>query len=596
MKSNKIFLSILVLIIIIILTVVVYPLFLSKCPYEIGSSIIDWLKQSCPYTINGVIIDRISGEGIDDATISLPKGVVNSVNGGEFFVKTKGELSKIIISKDGYHIKEVNISVSKKTLEINLGKISLEPEAKITGIIIDRISETPLKNAILSFGKGQTTSSSQGEFIFKTSKDISRKDINKVVINKEGYLTKEIEISIGEDDREINLGKISLEPEARVIGTTIDWLFEKPLSQININFGKGETVSSATGGFIIKTSNEVGRQDITRLVIKKDGYQKKEVPVFIGDNDREINLGKIYIMPEGKAVYQRNSSIFSANFDGSEVRKLADGVLLAISSAYDKFVFKTSDKALHLMNINGANQMRFAYQMTPSNRPAFTTFSINGEIIAWINSHEITGSEGTRMDEEVFYYNFVSDKQDGVRQIFRNIYNFRISPDGKFIAVIGVLHDGSQVVHLEDIVNHKTIFQIKNPNNYFFDEDNFYYSILNSSWYIHHLQDGKRDTLTTEPIWWENKFTGVVNPYAKEKMVVQKGSSINLTDSKGLNAKRIAEFDFPGGGFISDLQWGPNGKYLLFKISLSPYPYKTSLWILDIDSGIYKKIVDEAAE
>jgi len=499
-KKLTLFLIIFTLIFIGALGISIYFLFFAKCPYEIRTNIIDWLKQPCPYVINGVIIDQISKEAVTDVVISFPKGEVHSANRGEFLIKTRGELNKIIISKDEYHTKELDISISEESLEVNLGKIFLEPEAKIIGTIIDWVSEKPLSDVILSFGKGKVKSSSQGEFIIKTSKDIDREDINKIIINKEGYHAKEIDILIAEDDR-------------------------------------------------------------------------------------EINLGRIFLLPEGRVLYQKEGSIFTANFDGSESRKLADGELLTISSTYDKFIFRTKDSALRLMDINGTNEMKFAYQVPPVDRPTFTTLSQNGKIVAWIASH---------FEEEIIYFNFELDKQDSVRQLFKSINTFSISPDGKYIAVVGNSFQDRGLLHLEDIISHQTILQIHNTEDYFFDEENLYYNVINSSWFVYNFQDGKTNSFDLEPAWWENKFTGIINPYTKDKMLVGLPvSTIGIADAQGLNAKRILKMDFPGGGFLGGLKWLPNEKYILFKTFQSPYPYKISLWILDINSGAYKKIIDE---
>ena len=414
-KKLNLFLILFILLIVAFLGSSIYFLFFTKCPYKIGTNIMDWIKQPCPYVISGVIIDQISDQAVIDATVSFPKGKILSSNQGEFVLETRGELNKIIINKDGYYTKEVEISVSE----------------------------------------------------------------------------------------------------------------ENPT----------------------------------------------------------INLGKIFLLPEGRILYQKGGSIFSSNFDGSESKKLTDGELVAIAPIYDKFVFKTPDSALRLMDIQGNNQIKFAYQSSQPDRPTFTTFSLNGNILAWIASYEVEGPQGKRKDEEVIYFNFELEKQSSVSQIFRNIYNFRISPDGKYIAVVGISYDGSHLVHLEDIVKRKILLQIKNPEKYFFDEENFYYSVPGSGWYIYHLQDGKTDSFNLEPSWWENKFVGIINPYTKKDIaILRPGWSIRLADINGLNVKRLVDLE-PPSGYVKNLRWSSNKNYLLFEIS-QPY----SLYILDINSNKYKKI------
>jgi len=502
-KNKKLVLSIFIILPVIISCVIAYFLFLYKCPYEIGTNIIEWIKQPCPYIIQGVIIDRISGEIVNDVVVSCGKGDVRSSAYGEFIIKFRGEMDKIILNKEGYHTEEIKILLSK-------------------------------------------------------------------------------------ENKEINLGKISLEPERRVIGIVIEWLSERPLNEVNLIFSKGGVYSSGQGEFVIKTSNEINREDIDKLVIKKDGYQKQEVVVSIGENEREVNLGKIILVPEGKVIYQIDNNIFNANLDGSEIKKLTEGELVAITPTYDRFLFKNPDSAMRLMDVKDNNQTKFPYQPLRLNGgPTFTTFSLDGNILAWIGSYEVEGPQGKRIDEEVFYFNFEFERLKSVSQIFRNIYNFRISPNGKYIAVAGISYDGSHMAHLEDMVRHKPLLQVKNIEKYFFDKENFYYSIPSSGWYIYHLQDGKTDFLDLEPIWWENKFVGKINPYTeKDIAILRPGWSIRLADINGLNVKKIVELE-PPNGYVKNLRWSSNKNYLLFEIS-KPY----SLWVLDINNGKYKKIAD----
>jgi len=369
-----------------------------------------------------------------------------------------------------------------------------------------------------------------------------------------------------------------------VKGEVINWISEGPVDGVRISLGQKETYSSVQG-FLIETREDLLNKMINKVTVSKKGYIPKEIDFQISETDKNINLGKISLLPEGRILYQKGYSIFSANFDGSGIKKLTDGELVAIAPIYDKFVFKTQDSALRLMDIQGNYQMKFAYQSSQLSRPTFTTFALDGNILAWIASYEVEGPQGKRRDEEVFYFNFELEKQKSVSQIFRNIYNFRISPDGKYIAVAGISYDGSHVIHLEDIVRRKPLLQVKNPETYFFDEENFYYSVPGSGWYIYHLKDGKTDFFDIEPIWWENKFSGKINPYTKENIaILRPGWVIKLADINGLNAKRLIEIE-PPTGYVKNLRWSSNQNCLLFEIS-KPY----SLWILDIDSSKYKQI------
>ncbi len=501
MKNKKIYLIISISLVAIFGSIT-YFLFFSKCPYNIGTNLRGWMFQPCPYVIKGKIIDKVAGNAVDDA--------------------------------------------------------------------------------VLFFGEEQTRTSATGEFVMQF-----RGELNKAVVTKEGYNGQEVNFLVSNSNREVNLETIVLEPETRIVGKVIDWLSEQPISDVSLSFSKGDIKSSAEGTFVIKTDKEINRTDLSKISISKNGYLSKEIDVPLGEEDKEIDLGKIELAHEGRVVYQRGNSIFNANLDGSESNKLADGILMTVAPTYDKFVFKTKDSALRLMDISGNTQMKFAYQNPQSSRPSFPMFSLNGNIFAWISSYEVQGPQSKSRQEEIIYFNFEEDKQDGARQLFKDIHTFRISPDGKYIATVGVSFQDKDKLFLEDIVKHQPVLEINNPYKYFFDEENFYYNILNSGWYIYHFSSGATESLTSEPSWWDSKFEGIINPYTKNNTAfLQPGWAIKLADITGSNAKRIVEIE-PPQGYLKNLQWGPNENYLLFETS-NP----SSLWVLDINSGKYKKITD----
>lgn len=396
-----------------------------------------------------------------------------------------------------------------------------------------------------------------------------------------------------------------------ITGRVVNYISGESLGGVKVSFNEEGAHTSIQGNFTIKTRSKLDEVN-NKMFFNRQEYIPKEFSFsfFPSVFNHKIDLKDIALVPEGKVVFidevNQMRNIFTSNFDGSDRKTLLDDPKemenydIKISPRYDKLVFKAQDPRnlkdafFYSINADGSNKELIGYQVIDVTLRDFK-FSQNG-FLAWISSITASGPYGRVASEGVH----------SVNREFKEVLNYKISPDGRYVAVAGVSLKNKQILVVEDIRQQKTILEVENFYQFFFDDKNFYYNSLDYqnkfTWIVYCLQDGKINKLTTEPAYWENKLGGILNPYSLDKMVILKpGWSISITDRDGLNEKKIVDLEVTNG-YVSDLMWASGGQYVLFKIHrrneniLSDKIYKESLWILDINSGVYKKVFEESEE
>lgn len=382
-------------------------------------------------------------------------------------------------------------------------------------------------------------------------------------------------------------------------GKIFDWFTEKPIQGAQISLGDMVIHTGPDGKFLAKVRKEKLSEEHAAFVSKEKYLPAKFDFELPATEEEGIDLGLKTIIPAGRIIYQYGEEIHSINMNGTDDLRLADGALVAIGPKYDKFILKTADSALWLMDTEGKNEIKIAVEPDRkcggSFAPNLTTLSYDETIVGWVTCYLSPGVNGKKeLNEEVQYYSFKLNKQDNVRQIFRAVNNFRISSDGKYIALSALDFKNHDIFLLIDIENNANILQLTSGDvwTYFFDKNNFYYH-TNSGWFTFNLLSGQTKNESSEPAWWNNKNFGILNPRSQDKLAVLKpGFYIKLTDQNGLNDKLTINIDSISKIYTSemgDLMWFSREDYLLFKASDGKV---LSLWLIDANSGKYKKIID----
>ena len=360
--------------------------------------------------------------------------------------------------------------------------------------------------------------------------------------------------------------------------------------------------------------------------------QKSSKPIIDSSNPAKIvGAKKIVFLRHNDFGSGKGGRVYKINYDGTEMEKINDDKVynLAISPLFNNILYTSLDELNfdfgtkkyltiklsefpNLKNIKKIAEYSLDDDLGVDNVSKFTTefkWADNGKVLSFFLRLKQNLSEG----DALFYIdenkaskegNFVTNPfKDELSHYFDKIRRYKISPNGKFIALT-LKEKGDRGLILYDIAkeDHILILEDVFSDEFFFDaKDNFYYSITgkyksDQKWIKWKAETEISDIFYNKPDYWV-KFLDAVFSSKLDKMAYVCSDYYKKVCVSSFDGQNKKSFSFNGANVsnIQDLFWGKDGNYLFFTASLNNEenePFTLSLWIVDIEKDNVKKITD----
>lgn len=117
-------------------------------------------------TVSGTITDKLTGQAIAGVQVTVGTAVVNSDAQGKYTVQIGIGDYELKAEKDGYDVIRVNVTVKKDEVTTKDLVMVSAVDGRVTGVVTEVSTQTPLKDATITLGNLTTTSDAQGKFFF----------------------------------------------------------------------------------------------------------------------------------------------------------------------------------------------------------------------------------------------------------------------------------------------------------------------------------------------------------------------------------------------------------------------------------------------
>lgn len=404
-----------------------------------------------------------------------------------------------------------------------------------------------------------------------------------------------------------------------VRGRVLDFVDGQPLEGVEISVGGVSAISDVEGKFALEEV-VIGTPPFNA---GKEGYYDFSQTLTL-EKDKALNLGDLEFLAKGKVIFVSNrdgkNAVYSAKLDGGEVQKVWDNKGFNDTSPF------LSPDGKHAIFLSDRDGKKGPYG-DPINLLYYV--SLGGGDPVRISTDEYIAADGWLKDNTGFVFHFsVYDETTYETTEFVKIVKIpsleiinlesqtgdslwmgavEVSPQGGWIAyaLSDYYQPDRQGIYLvqADGTGKKRVSPRDYAENLFFSEDgeNLYYSTWEGSgleYFSYDLTAGTETKIPELPIQGRCVF-GEGGGYC-ENLVVYSSSQdlkafVDFRDGKndiyvskkdGSGEKRITF----SGGVESLFFAGPNGKYLLYSVSL---PQENSAYVVGLGEGAKPKKVSD---
>lgn len=325
-------------------------------------------------------------------------------------------------------------------------------------------------------------------------------------------------------------------------------------------------------------------------------------------------------------------NIFKINYDGTKIEKINNEKVynLAISPLFNNILYVSLDeldfdfgtkKYLTIKlsefpdfkNIKKISEYSLeedlGYLDSISRFTIELNWSNNGKVLSYFLRLKQNLSEG-----DVLFYiddnksnkegNFITNPfKDELSHYFDKIRRYKISPNGKFIALT-LEEKGDRGLVLYDLAKEENVAVLTDifSDDFFFDaKDNFYYQVTgkyksDQRWIKWNAETEISDIFYNKPDFWDKFLNAVFSPKL-DKMAYACNDyygKVCVASSDGQEEK-VFSFNSINVSNIQNLFWDKDESHLFFTASLNDENKGSpilSLWIIDVENGDIKKIAD----
>ncbi len=271
----------------------------------IDQSIIDFgtiqLEMST-VTLKGKVTDKISNSPVVGCRVEYEKEKFAFTNSNGDFV-----LEKIDINPEGYSlmfIKE-NYSVLQETrqasqlIEIDFGAVTITPEITLSGIVLDKSTNTPIENCTVNVQEKMVTTAIDGRF---TIQNLQPQTAYLLKFTSAGYLSKELVKSVTITNNTCDVGNIILEKENQAITSLNDLSKFEKWTVVGGKF-RSEALPANASGNIVFTSLINGSLSLEyKLHDKGRGYFQCGILRCVGCDMLHVYINDIPVLEVGCKV------------------------------------------------------------------------------------------------------------------------------------------------------------------------------------------------------------------------------------------------------------------------------------------------------
>jgi len=405
-----------------------------------------------PSKLSGTIAQS-GGDPVEDAKVCVGNVCDNTDELGVYYLEglTYGD-RKIKIQVDGFQTLEETVELIRGE---NLKSFELKVEGvkDIAGILTVKDGELIVANFKLVVGDElyELEVEATGEFLIK---DIAMSDLT-IRIASPNYKDKSYKVNPAE--AQIDIGEIVLIPAGDLQFSPVDWLSLEFIDDVEVSsqIEEEELRLSLEGENIVIRDLDLG-QSVTANV-EKDGYVIKQVGAEKIEQGL-LDLGNLGMVKEGKVVYVSsrtgNKNIYVANYDGSEEKMLSGDK----GDSYAPYYNAQEGSVTFLSERGGdkddeGNLISLVYKVSifsgQITKVSKNEYEDNDNFIGVYN---LKAGKRLYSEEHPDYPDtdrvmFGDMNSSGMKQIFHtadNLYDFKISDDGKYVMYKGYYSDSSK--------------------------------------------------------------------------------------------------------------------------------------------------------
>ncbi|MBM2818181.1 MAG: hypothetical protein HW401_771 [Parcubacteria group bacterium] len=403
-----------------------------------------------------------------------------------------------------------------------------------------------------------------------------------------------------------------------VQGTVKDWVSGKGVADAEVLLNEVLKKTTEDGSFSFASISTAGEVSISKI-----GYNSQKI--FVTEFMKDTNSKEIFLIPNGYVTFLKQSKLFRANYDGSNTEVLTDDPIFLMARspegkyvAYTERTIDSNNEVVKIVDVSTKSVSEIArYPRFTSNteiRIQKPQWSSNGAIVTW----EVVKLREGKENSSLAYYDIKEKEIHYIKNPstdyieFDRIYNFAISPDSQFIAVLAdsIMDESGDILRgivlYDTFLERPLIVDFENKlylpvlNEIFFDIDgNLHYGLVTrdvgptpNSWVMYNTKTGKHNTFENKPLYWKTLRYGKFS-FSGDKVAVSCPSvsgDICIAKNDGLQSQVIVSRDNLGISTIMDFFFSSNSRYILFSGNLKNNPDRVFLWIMSSDGGIFKQI------